>query len=105
MGAGVKRGYKPKPKSVKRRRLDMVRQRAFKFNQLARELFAFLGDEIVYATIDTVRVVRYVQSEFRRTPRRPVESKINALREYETKLESGTLAAEPNGSWSIERRA
>ncbi|HZQ06277.1 MAG TPA: hypothetical protein VFD70_06820 [Anaerolineae bacterium] len=104
-GSGVKRGYKPKQKSVKRHEVTLAQKTLITLNQLARETLAYLADEMVYATIDTVRVLRYIRAEFGRAPRRRSESKNHALREYETILESGTLAAEPLATWSIERRA
>ncbi len=105
IGSGVKRGYKPKQKLVKRREFDFVQQSVIILNQFAREALAFLTDEIVYATIDTLRVLRYLRAEFRRAPRKRVASRNYPVYEYELGYESGTLAAEPISTWSSEQRA
>ena len=105
IGSGVKRGYKPKQKSVKRREFDFVQQSAVILNQFARETLAFLADEIVYATIDTLHVLRYLRAEFRRALRKRVASRNYPVHEYELGHESGTLAAAPHSTWSIEQKA
>ena len=73
---GVTIGYKPKAKKGERRKLTLLQRVVVTLIANAREIRAFAADEIVYVTMDTVRLLQYLRYEFglagirRRTPAR-----------------------------------
>lgn len=72
--AGVTIGYKPKVKQVERRKPTRLQRMVMSLLANAREMREFAADELVYATMDTMRLLKYLRYEFglagmrRRTP-------------------------------------
>ena len=62
--AGVTIGYKPKVKQVERRKPTLLQRVVVSLLANAREMREFAADEIVYATMDTVRLLHYLRYEF-----------------------------------------
>ena len=62
--AGVTIGYKPKVKQVERRKPTLLQRMVVSLIANAREMREFAADEIVYATMDTVRLLNYLRYEF-----------------------------------------
>lgn len=62
--AGVTIGYKPKPKQVESRKPTRLQRMAVSVRANAREMSAFAADEIVYAMMDTMRLLKYLRYEF-----------------------------------------
>src|SRR5258708_39001166 len=61
--AGVRRGYKTKTITAARREPTPLQRVVTSLIGGARELRAFVADELVYETIDTLRVLQYVRYE------------------------------------------
>lgn len=61
---GVTVGYKPKVKQVERRKQTLLQRAALSLSANAREIREFVADEIVYATMDTARLLNYLRYEF-----------------------------------------
>lgn len=59
--AGVTQGYKEKAKRVERNEPSFLSRVVKILVSNAREIREFVVDEIVYATIDTIHVARYVK--------------------------------------------
>ena len=95
---GVTRGYKPKTKRVEKRERSVFHNMLATLRASAREFRAFIADEIVYATMDTARVLNYLQYELGFRTRTRVEPVMHELEqfvhEHELIHESGTLATE-----------
>lgn len=62
--AGVTFGYKPKVKQVERRKPTLLQRIVATCIVNAREMREFVADEIVYETMDTIRLLRYLRYEF-----------------------------------------
>lgn len=62
--SGVTIGYKPKAKRVERRKPTWLQWTAAGVIRNGRELCEFAADEIVYATMDTARLLNYLRYEF-----------------------------------------
>jgi hypothetical protein len=97
---GVTRGYKAKAKAKRAERRDSPELAKFlaSLRQGARELREFVSDEIVYATMDTLRLMRYVRYElgFRTRARvAPVVQEIeHFVHDHELMHDVGTLGTE-----------
>jgi hypothetical protein len=89
--AGVKPGYKTK--RAAKHGLSVWRRTHRIMFSTARELSEFLQDEIVYATIDTLRLleaVRYI-ARIRRAPADRAVREWRMVHEHEGMLETGGL--------------
>ena len=61
--AGVSFGYKPKAKRVERRKPTWLQRMVGTLGANAREMREFAADEIVYETMDTIRLFKYLRYE------------------------------------------
>lgn len=109
VGAGtVTRGYKPKAERMPRalpaeRREPPALLRAMHSLRFGlREMLAALQDELVYVTVDTLRVMRYVRCQYRGGRRRAF-----ALDRVERQYAGNEteLAVQPMPAQSVKRRA
>lgn len=96
---GVRRGYKPKTKSTMRRESLVLRRVAASLLGGARELGSLVADEIIYATMDTLRVMQYVRYElgFRTQGRvaSPLREQESLAPQPERRFERGAFGTEP----------
>lgn len=96
--AGVTRGYKVKGKRAERETPAWIGSVVASVRAGARELRGLFVDEIVYATMDTVRVMNFVRYELGFRTRERVEPIVedleNFVHEHDLIHEVGTLQTE-----------
>lgn len=96
--AGVTRGYKVKAKRAARNEPSGWQRAGTTLRQGAREIVCFAQDEIVYATMDTLRLLEYLRYELRRETRVRVEPVVQEwesfVHEHELIRDAGTFAVE-----------
>ncbi len=85
----VTRGYKEKAKRVERREPNVLQRVVRSLRTNAREISAYVADEIVYATMDTLRVLNYLRYELGFKTRARVEPVVHEL-------------TKERGAWSVE---
>jgi hypothetical protein len=78
----VTRGYKAKAKRVVRREPSLWQTVGMSLRQGARELREFVVDEIVYATMDTLRMINYLRWELGFRTRARVEPVVQELEHF-----------------------
>lgn len=95
---GVTRGYRSKAKRAERRYLPQVAKVTASLKQGARELGELVADEIVYATMDTLRLMQYVRYELGFRTRARVEPVVHEIEhfvhDHELMHEVGPLTTE-----------
>lgn len=79
---GVTRGYRTKAQRAMPRKPTMVRRIVMSLRQGARELHEFVTDELVYATIDTVRILNFLRWELGFRTRARVEPVVHELEHF-----------------------
>lgn len=90
--AGVTQGYKEKAKFVERAGPTLLERVAKSLVANAREIRRFAADDIVYATIDTLYVMRYLKSHLGFRKRIHIEPLVT---EREPQYQTGGLQVEP----------
>jgi hypothetical protein len=104
--AGVTRGYKVKTKRAVKREPGVWQRGLVSLQQSAREIVAFTRDEIVCATIDTLRLLEYLRYEWRigtRARAKPVVRELETfVQEHELLRDVGTFAAEQASAVKVE---
>lgn len=97
----VTQGYKPRTRVGTPRKANALQRALTSLGQNAREVCEFITDEIVYATMDTVRVLNYLRYEFGFRARARVEPVVHELEhfvhEYDLVHDVGTYSAEQVG--------
>ncbi len=95
---GVTRGYKAKTKRVEKHEPSVFQIVLTSLHASAREIRDFVRDEMVYATMDTARVLNYLRYELGFRTRTRVEPLVQEVEqfvhEHELIHENGTLATE-----------
>lgn len=102
--AGVTLGYKTKPKRAAKRGPNVLLRTARMLRQSAYEIVVFAQDEIVYMTMDTLRLLEYLRYELRMETRTRVEPVVqefesfvheHELIRHDRVRDAGTFAVEP----------
>jgi|GEM_PF-2800611 hypothetical protein len=104
--AGVTRGYKVKINRVAKHEPNVWQRGLASLQQGAREIVAFTRDEIVCATIDTLRLLEYLRYELRlgtRTRVKPVVRELETfVQEHELLRDVGTFAVEQASAVNVK---
>lgn len=78
----VTRGYKSKAKRAQQRKPSLWQRVVMSLRQGARELRAFVADEVIYATMDTARLLNYLRWELGFRTRARVEPVVHDLEHF-----------------------